>query len=285
MGYMSKYHGTYPSQWSEWEWNLQHSCYVRYRLVNKNDYEWDSYNPAPEAETTEEYDQEQYSERYPENNSGYTCESTSDFHHDASSQQSDRDSGYHSGSQSSSGGFEDLLDHPDSWTVNPFLAFGFPPAKDHSKKHQQRKQHSKSQTGLDISRTSLHSDEGFSEPSESWITLFGKHSKEVNLVPSVDHQSQVCYVSHSVLKDLGIWESRRMGKAREAWIPGAEEGNEERIKVVGSWTVSWLSTFKGNGHGSGSKMQRTTFRVFKDRKRRVVLGMSPREARKFGISG
>lgn len=84
------------------------------------------------------------------------------------------------------------------------------------------------------------------------------------------------------MKDLGLWDSRRMGKGKEAWIPGANEGTEERIKVVGSWTVSWLSTFKGSG--SGSKMQRTTFKVFKGKKRRIVMGMSPREARKFGIS-
>lgn len=112
--------------------------------------------------------------------------------------------------------------------------------------------------------------------------MFGKHSKEVNLVPSVDHRSQICYVSHSVLKDLGLWDSRRSGKGRDAWIPGLEEGSEERIKVVGSWTVSWSSTFRGSG--SGSKMQRTTFKVFKDKKRRVVFGMTSREARKFGIS-
>jgi len=248
--------------------------------VNKDAYEWDHHYLEPVPHRTQENHQEQYSEHYSEHTSEYTCESTSDFH---TSSQSDRDSGYHSDGNSSEG-FEDLLDHPDSWTVNPFLAYGFPPAKDNNPKkhHQKRQQPSRSQTGLDISRTSLHSDEGFSEPTESWVTLFGKHSKEVNLVPSVDHGSQICYVSHSVLKDLGLWESRRTGKGREAWIPGNEEGNEERIKVIGSWTLSWLSTFKG--HGSGSKMQRTTFKVFKDKKRRVVLGMSPRETRKLGIS-
>lgn len=74
-----------------------------------------------------------------------------------------------------------------------------------------------------------------------------------------------------------------MGKGREAWIAGSGEGEEERIKIVGSWCVSWLPTFKENGRRS-DKMQRTTFKVFKDKKRRVVLGMSPREAKKLGIS-
>jgi hypothetical protein len=138
---------------------------------------------------------------------------------------------------------------------------------------------------LDISLTSLHSDEGFSEPPpETWITLFGNKNKEVNIIPTLDHQSGgVCYVSHSVLKDLGLWDSHRMGKGREAWILGSEEGEEERIKIVGSWVVNWLPTFKERGSKS-DKMQRTTFKVFKDKRRRVVLGMSPREARKLRIS-
>lgn len=289
MGYKANYHGTYPSQWSEWDWNFEHQRYVRYRLVSKDDYEWDVYEeqPEPEPEFTEEYP---YSIRYPEQysdpmaTSEYTCttESTSDFNGTAS--QSDRDSGYYS-SDTFSEGFEDLLDHPESWTENPFVTFGFPPAKDSKKHHHGQKQAKpRSRLGLNISLTSLHSDEGFSEPNESWITLFGNKNKEVNIIPSLDHQnSGVCYVSHSVLKDLGLWDSRRMGKGRAAWIVGSEEGEEERIKIVGSWCVSWLPTFKGNGRKS-NKMQRTTFKVFKDKKRRVVLGMSPREARKLGIS-
>lgn len=35
MGYKANYHGTYPSQWSEWDWNFEHQRYVRYRLVGK----------------------------------------------------------------------------------------------------------------------------------------------------------------------------------------------------------------------------------------------------------
>lgn len=177
MGYKANYHGTYPSQWSEWDWNFEHQRYVRYRLVRKgndeissphrhksrwtdfvsDDYEWDVYEdqPEPEPEFTEEYP---YSTRYPEQysdpivSSEYTCttESTSDFHGTAS--QSDRDSGYHSSSTFSEG-FEDLLDHPESWTENPFVAFGFPPAKDLKKHHHQQKLQAKSRSrlGLDIS--------------------------------------------------------------------------------------------------------------------------------------
>ncbi len=162
MGHNTIYHGTYPSQWSEWAWNFEHSRYVRYRLVNKgtkislphrhnreidpvsDEYEWDDYQ---EPISTVEYPSEQYSEHASE----YTSESTSDLHQNTTSQ-SDRDSGYHSESESE--GFEDLIDHPDSWTVNPFLAFGFPPAKDSAKKHQ-RKRQSKSQSGLEISRVRL----------------------------------------------------------------------------------------------------------------------------------
>lgn len=33
---ISKYRGAFPSQWSDWDWNVQHACYVRYRLVSKS---------------------------------------------------------------------------------------------------------------------------------------------------------------------------------------------------------------------------------------------------------